>query len=120
MEAHASVDRFLAHDRRDGVWISTFGPDELHRQADRVDPRQPLAGLTFAVKDNIDVAGLPTTAACPDFAYEPERHAPVVQRLIDAGAIVVGKTNLDQFATGLTGTRSPSTTGARLGKHVRL
>src|SRR5689334_14909100 len=63
--------------------------------------------MPFAVKDNIDVAGLPTTAACPDFAYLPERDAPVVRRLLDAGAIVVGKTNLDQFATGLTGTRSP-------------
>ncbi|MEV4348378.1 allophanate hydrolase [Actinoplanes sp. NPDC049596] len=107
MDVHASVDEFLAHPRRDGVWISTFGPDELHRQAGRVDPRLPLAGLTFAVKDNIDVAGLPTTAACPGFAYEPETSAPVVQRLVDAGAIVVGKTNLDQFATGLTGARSP-------------
>ncbi|MEU8814575.1 allophanate hydrolase [Actinoplanes sp. NPDC048796] len=107
MEAHASVDEFLSHRRSPGVWISTFSAAELHAQADRVDPRQPLAGLTFAVKDNIDVAGLPTTAACPEFAYEPERSAPVVQRLVDAGAIVVGKTNLDQFATGLTGCRSP-------------
>ncbi|ODU05093.1 MAG: allophanate hydrolase, partial [Thiobacillus sp. SCN 63-1177] len=61
----------------------------------------------FAIKDNIDLAGLPTTAACPEYAYAPERHAAVVQRLIDAGAIPVGKTNLDQFATGLNGTRSP-------------
>jgi allophanate hydrolase len=66
-----------------------------------------LAGRTFAVKDNIDVAGVPTTAACPDFAYRPERSAPVVQRLLDAGATMAGKTNLDQFATGLTGARSP-------------
>ncbi|MDP3135183.1 MAG: allophanate hydrolase [Burkholderiaceae bacterium] len=67
----------------------------------------PLAGLRFAVKDNIDVAGLPTTAACPAYAYTPDRHAPVVQRLLDAGAQLVGKTNLDQFACGLNGTRSP-------------
>lgn len=67
----------------------------------------PLAGTTFAVKDNIDVAGVPTTAGCPSFAYTPTRSAPVVQRLLDAGATVVGKANMDQFATGLTGTRSP-------------
>ena len=67
----------------------------------------PLAGLRFAVKDNIDVAGLPTTAACPAFAYEAPAHAHVVQRLLDAGAVLVGKTNLDQFACGLNGTRSP-------------
>ena len=67
----------------------------------------PLWGLPFAVKDNIDVAGMPTTAACPDFAYLPETDATVVARLRAAGAIVIGKTNLDQFATGLNGTRSP-------------
>ena len=67
----------------------------------------PLLGVPFAVKDNIDVAGLPTTAACPGFAYTPQRSAEVVQRLLDAGAIAVGKTNLDQFATGLVGVRSP-------------
>lgn len=67
----------------------------------------PLAGLRFAVKDNIDVLGLPTTAGCPDFAYQPAAHAAVVQRLLDAGASVLGKTNLDQFACGLNGTRSP-------------
>lgn len=66
-----------------------------------------LQGLRGAVKDNIDVAGLPTTAACPAFAYTPTEHAAVVQRLLDAGAQVVGKTNLDQFACGLNGTRSP-------------
>jgi allophanate hydrolase len=67
----------------------------------------PLAGLRLAVKDNIDVAGLPTTAGCPAFAYEPDRSATVVERLVAAGAVVAGKTNLDQFATGLVGTRSP-------------
>jgi allophanate hydrolase len=66
-----------------------------------------LAGLRFAAKDNIDVAGLPTTAGCAAFAYQPAAHAAVVQRLIDAGATVLGKTNLDQFACGLNGTRSP-------------
>jgi allophanate hydrolase len=67
----------------------------------------PLDGLTFAVKDNIDVAGVPTTAACPAFAQTPARHAAAVERLLSAGAHLVGKTNLDQFACGLNGTRSP-------------
>ncbi|AYG69336.1 MULTISPECIES: allophanate hydrolase [unclassified Rhizobium] len=67
----------------------------------------PLWGIPFAVKDNIDVAGLPTTAACPAFAYHPDEDATVVARLQAAGALVIGKTNLDQFATGLNGTRSP-------------
>jgi allophanate hydrolase len=81
------------------VWISRI---------DRRPPVEgPLAGLTFAIKDNIDLAGVPTTAACPEFAYLPERTAPVVQLLLDAGADALGKTNLDQFATGLTGMRSP-------------
>ncbi|MBU1442600.1 MAG: allophanate hydrolase [Gammaproteobacteria bacterium] len=67
----------------------------------------PLAGLVFAAKDNIDVAGVPTTAACAAFARTPANHAFVVQRLLDAGASLLGKTNLDQFACGLNGTRSP-------------
>ena len=71
------------------------------------DPAKPLWGVPFAVKDNIDVAGLPTTAACPAYAYRPAETAPAVQRLLDAGAILIGKTNLDQFATGLVGLRSP-------------
>src|SRR6202046_3015631 len=68
---------------------------------------KPLYGVPFVVKDNIDVAGLPTTAACPAFAYHPAKSAFVVDRLERAGAIAVGKTNLDQFATGLVGVRSP-------------
>ena len=67
----------------------------------------PLYGVPFAVKDNIDVTGLPTTAACPAFAYTPRASAPVVARLVEAGALVVGKANMDQLATGLVGTRSP-------------
>ena len=67
----------------------------------------PLRGIPFAVKDNIDVTGLPTTAGCPAFAYRPERNAQCVEKLIAAGAVLLGKTNLDQFATGLVGTRSP-------------
>ncbi len=68
---------------------------------------KPLWGLPFAVKDNIDVAGIPTTAACPAFSYMPKKTAFAVQKLLDAGAIVIGKTNLDQFATGLVGVRTP-------------
>jgi allophanate hydrolase len=94
-----------------GVWITTVTPEALRTRAAELrhlDPRDlPLYGIPFAVKDNIDVAGLPTTAACPAFAYTPRRSAPVVDRLLAAGAILVGKTNLDQFATGLTGSRSP-------------
>ena len=99
------------------AWICRVGTDALVRRASqleqllREDPRAidrlPLYGVPFAVKDNIDVAGLPTTAACPAFAYVPERSATAVARLEAAGAILVGKTNLDQFATGLVGTRSP-------------
>lgn len=78
------------------------------RAADPAAQReQPLLGIPFAVKDNIDVAGLPTTAACPDFSHVAEADAAVVERLRAAGAILIGKTNLDQFATGLVGTRSP-------------
>ena len=69
--------------------------------------RHPLLGVPFAVKDNIDIAGEPTTAACPAFKHTASAHATVVQRLLDAGAVWMGKTNLDQFATGLVGTRSP-------------
>jgi allophanate hydrolase len=87
------------------VWISLV-PREVSIARSR-EAAGPLAGMTFAIKDNIDLEGLPTTAACPAYAYQPERSATVVQRLMDAGAIPIGKTNLDQFATGLVGTRSP-------------
>ena len=70
-------------------------------------PRCHWPAGCVAVKGNIDVAGLPTTAGCPSYAYQPERDAPVVSRLREAGALVLGTTNLDQFATGLVGTRSP-------------
>src|SRR5437899_10966683 len=77
------------------------------RSADRALADRPLFGVPVAVKDNIDVAGLPTTAACPAFAYTPKADATCVARLKRAGAIVIGKTNLDQFATGLVGVRTP-------------
>jgi allophanate hydrolase len=95
------------------VWISRFDPEKLRTAAAKIDERiaagerLPLAGVPFAVKDNIDVLGLDTTAACPAFAYAPRRSATVIERLVAAGAVPVGKTNLDQFATGLNGTRSP-------------
>jgi len=89
------------------VWIALADRAAAIQRARDVDPGLPLAGVPFAVKDNIDVAGLPTTAGCPAYSYMPERTAPVVQRLLDAGAILIGKTNLDQFATGLVGVRSP-------------
>jgi allophanate hydrolase len=81
--------------------------EQALREDTRAIDRLPLFGVPFAVKDNIDVAGLPTTAGCPAFSYVPERSATAVEKLEAAGAILVGKTNLDQFATGLVGTRSP-------------
>jgi allophanate hydrolase len=92
------------------VWIERVPDGQLlvaARRLDRGDRTLPLYGVPFAVKDNMDVAGMPTTAGCPGFARIAERTAPVVQRLVDAGALLVGKTNMDQFATGLVGTRSP-------------
>jgi allophanate hydrolase len=93
------------------IWISRVSEAALQARADElaaVDPQSlPLYGVPFAIKDNIDLAGLPTTAACPAFAFEPQHSATVVQKLLAAGAIAIGKTNLDQFATGLVGTRSP-------------
>lgn len=74
---------------------------------EQMDTSLPLWGIPFAIKDNIDLAGIPTTAACPAYAYTPEENATVVGKLLQAGAIPIGKTNLDQFATGLVGTRSP-------------
>jgi len=87
-------------------WITLVDEDAALERARNV-PHGPLYGIPFAVKDNIDVEGLPTTCACPAFAYTAERSATVVDLLEQAGAILIGKTNLDQFATGLNGTRSP-------------
>jgi allophanate hydrolase len=93
------------------VWIQRLSDDAIRAYAKALDGKDasslPLYGIPFAIKDNIDLAGVPTTAACREYAYTPEQNAFVVQQLMDAGAIPVGKTNLDQFATGLNGTRSP-------------
>ncbi|MDO9234444.1 MAG: allophanate hydrolase [Aquabacterium sp.] len=93
------------------AWIHRVDASTLRAQAhvlvERGPVGLPLWGIPFAIKDNIDLEGAPTTAGCPDYTYIPARSASVVQRLLDAGAIAVGKTNLDQFATGLNGTRSP-------------
>jgi len=114
------VDRVLAQIAEwddPAIWISRSTESSIRARARELDAqaaadpssveRLPLFGIPFAVKDNIDVAGLPTTAGCPAFAYTPSETAPVVARLLAAGAVLFGKTNLDQFATGLVGTRSP-------------
>ncbi|MGE0339890.1 MAG: allophanate hydrolase [Xanthobacteraceae bacterium] len=93
-----------------GIFISLLDRDKALAVAKALgsfDETRPLWGIPFAVKDNIDVAGMATTAACPAFAYMPADNAYVVTRLIEAGAIPLGKTNLDQFATGLVGVRTP-------------
>ncbi|WP_406391739.1 allophanate hydrolase [Streptomyces sp. NBC_00882] len=108
----AAYDRIEAVDRPE-IWIDLRPREEVEREARTIDERLakgerlPLAGRLLAAKGNIDVAGLPTTAGCPSYAYHPEADAPVVAGLRAAGAIVLGTTNLDQFATGLVGTRSP-------------
>lgn len=93
------------------MFIHLLSAEELEPYLAALESRSieslPLYGVPFAIKDNIDLAGIPTTAACPAYAYTPARTATTVQKLIDLGAVPLGKTNLDQFATGLNGTRSP-------------
>jgi allophanate hydrolase len=108
VDALARCQAYAATDP--AVWITLLTKEQVanfttageHSSASRA-----LQGLTFAIKDNIDLAGVPTTAACPEFGYTPSESAEVVKRLLAAGAVPLGKTNLDQFATGLVGTRSP-------------
>src|SRR4051812_44588961 len=95
------------------AWIHVLPREALLWRAQELEGRRargeslPLYGVPFAVKDTFDVAGCPTTAACPAYAYKPSETAHAVKALENAGAIVIGKTNMDQFATGLSGTRSP-------------
>jgi allophanate hydrolase len=112
--AQAALDAIGEYDLvQPQVWTLRLPAEAVLAQARAVDARVaagetlPLAGVPFAVKDNIDVGAYPTTAACPAFAYTPARSATVVERLVAAGAVLIGKTNLDQFATGLVGARSP-------------
>ena len=93
-----------------GIFIHLAPEADVQAAAAKLGPRspdKPLWGVPFAVKDNIDVAGMPTTSACREFVYTPATHAVAVQKLVDAGAVPIGKTNLDQFATGLVGVRTP-------------
>src|SRR5215472_2208908 len=95
------------------VWISLVPRETALARARALERRSPktsslpLYGIPFAISDNIDVEGVPTTAGCPDYSYTASQSATTVWRLIQAGAIPIGKTNLDQFASGLTGVRSP-------------
>ena len=103
------------HESKDPAWICVATTENLEKQLSKLESlvsqktiaNLPLYGIPFAIKDNIDAAGWETTVACPDFAFEPRKNATVVEKLLNAGAILIGKTNLDQFATGLVGTRSP-------------
>ncbi|WP_227779500.1 MULTISPECIES: allophanate hydrolase [Paenibacillus] len=107
------IEEIIRRSREDegmNIWITPPVLERIKPYLDRLqtmDTSLPLWGVPFAIKDNIDLAGTPTTAGCPEYAYVPDRHAAVVERLLNAGAIPVGKTNMDQFATGLVGTRSP-------------
>lgn len=103
------IEYIYNHALEKPVWISVVPKEQALKRAREVESNLalPLCGIPFAVKDNIDVAGMPTTVACPEFAYTPTHDSTVVQRLQAAGAILIGKTNMDQFATGLVGTRTP-------------
>lgn len=111
------LETLLAQCREDDnpIWITLLQMDQLapylSNLEDKGPDELPLYGIPFAIKDNIDLAGVPTTAACPSFSHIPQKSAFVVEQLIQAGAIPLGKTNMDQFATGLVGTRSPEPWG---------
>lgn len=93
------------------IWVTRLSRAQVMGYVEKIEKQSidelPLYGIPFVIKDNIDLYGVPTTAGCPAFAYQPQKSATVVQKLLEAGAIPLGKTNLDQFATGLVGTRSP-------------
>lgn len=117
--ALAELALVIRRESAPGVWISLVSESDIRARArflkqeagrlssEELKKRYPLFGIPFAVKDNMDVAGMNTTAACPAFARPAAKHAFVIQRLLNAGAVLMGKTNMDQFATGLVGTRSP-------------
>lgn len=110
-EFYKDLMRRIRGESHRGIWIYVLEDQEIEKYVaplDDASPKElPLFGIPFALKDNIDLAGIPTTAGCPAYAYTPDESAFVVKQLIQAGAVPVGKTNLDQFATGLVGTRSP-------------
>lgn len=110
-EVISSVFSKIEQTKDYNIWIYTLNEEELKpylKNLENKNPKDlPLYGIPFAIKDNIDLVGIPTTAGCPEFSYTPKKSAFVVEKLIQAGAIPIGKTNLDQFATGLVGTRSP-------------
>lgn len=110
-EVISSIFEKIEQTRDSNIWIYTLTEEELSPYLKNLENKNiedlPLYGIPFAIKDNIDLVGIPTTAACPEFSYTPKKSAFVVEKLIQAGAIPIGKTNLDQFATGLVGTRSP-------------
>lgn len=109
----AELSAVLAQEATQSVWIYRVAPEQVAAsvrqllEQKRAGAELPLFGIPFAVKDNIDVAGMPTTAGCREFSYNPATSSPLVDRATKLGAICLGKTNMDQFATGLTGTRSP-------------
>ncbi|MGE4385733.1 MAG: allophanate hydrolase [Endomicrobiaceae bacterium] len=111
---HEVIEEIFKRIERDNdmnIWISKPDISLIERHITKLETfdilQYPLWAVPFAIKDNIDMEGIPTTAGCPEFSYMPQKSAEVVQSLINAGAIPLGKTNLDQFATGLVGTRSP-------------
>ena len=110
-EVISSIFEKIEQTRDSNIWIYTLTEEELSPYLKNLENKNidelPLYGIPFAIKDNIDLVNIPTTAACPEFSYTPKKSAFVVEKLIQAGAIPIGKTNLDQFATGLVGTRSP-------------
>ncbi len=110
-EVISSIKEKIEEYENHNIWIYTLSDEQLETYIKNLEDKDiedyPLYGIPFAIKDNIDLENIPTTAACKEYEYVPTKSAFVVQRLIDAGAIPIGKTNLDQFATGLVGTRSP-------------
>lgn len=113
LDVISTVVRRVEDDRHRNAWIYVESNTTLEKRCADLENRRrrgdelPLYGIPFGVKDNIDVAQMPTSAACPDFTYRADRSARSVELLTEKGAICIGKTNLDQFATGLSGARSP-------------